>query len=103
MEVIHHLENMSAEQILRFMNTHWRDPDTVPADVARSAIQVRVADLLCNSIDGARKDFIPMLGDLRRSIDEFRKSNERTSRSIVLLTIVLAATAVVQVVLAILK
>ena len=103
MAVINDLEKKNAEELLKDLNNIMGDVGSLAFEIARSAIQVRVANLLCNSIDGARKEFIPMMGDLRRSIDDFRKSSEKASRAIILLTVVLAATAVVQVVLAVLK
>jgi hypothetical protein len=85
MEAIHNLEGMDALDVLNFMNTHWRDPDTIPADVARTAAQVKV------------------ITALTKSIEEFRRSSERASKAIICLTLVLAGTAVVQVILAFCK
>ena len=65
---------------------------------------IRQSNALNESIGRAREDFIKMTGesmrkidDLKSSIDDFRKSNERTSKVLIGLTIVLAFAAIVQV------
>jgi hypothetical protein len=114
-------EHKSPEQLIRDLETLQVAPDShIPAAIS-AQIQVKLVGKLCDTIDGAREnfsqqstaletsiagarqDFIKMTGesirkvdDLKNSIDDFRKSNERTSNALVRLTWVLVFAAGVQ-------
>jgi hypothetical protein len=86
-----------------------------------AAIQVRLIDKLCDAIDTASRDFViqsngfkeciegarnnfvtesgalrKSMGEIRSSLEEFRKSNEKSSNALTVATYVLACVALVQ-------
>lgn len=80
------VKGKTAERILEEMTN--LEPNARPEifEMHKSAIQVKIADQVFTTIDGARTDSIKMIGTLTRSIDQFRVSNERTSNAIIFLT-----------------
>jgi hypothetical protein len=80
------VKGKTAERILEEMTNLEAYAGTEVFEMQKSAIQVRIADQVCTTIDGARTEFIKMIGNLTRSIDQFRESNERSSNAIIFLT-----------------
>jgi hypothetical protein len=75
---IQDLEKMDVEEALKILNNIPDGPTSRPFETARTAVQVK------------------SISALMKSIDEFRKSNERTSNALVRLTWVLVFAACVQ-------
>ena len=96
MEIVRDLEKMSADDLLTHLNGLGRSPETGALETVKAALQVRIADQIFNTVQEARKDLINASGDLRKSIDSFRKSNEKTSNRLVYLSVAIAAAALVQ-------
>lgn len=105
---IANLKEKSPEEILEDMNNGkvGRPTDT-PFHVAHAAVELRIVDQLCDTISKTDE----MLADasiaikqctensvktLTDSIDDFRKSNERTSPALIALTAVIGFAALVQ-------
>jgi cobalamin-dependent methionine synthase I len=65
-------------------------------EALKAAIQVKTTDQVLHTIDEGRKDFINMIGVLRTSIDQFKKSSERTSKALIALTAVIGFATLVQ-------
>ena len=90
------------EEILFEMNEGKMGKTTdVPFHVAKSLIDTRIVNQICSTIDEAKKDSARIIDNLIGSIDNFRKSNERTSTRLVYLTYVIAFAAIVQAVYAV--
>lgn len=96
MALIQNLEKMTAKEVLSLINSFPHSPETGPLEAAKAAIQTKLTDQMCGTIDTAGKEFKEMTGDLKGSIDQFRKSNEKTSNRLVWLTGVIGFSALVQ-------
>lgn len=114
-------EHKSPEQLIKDLEDLRVSPEShIPAAIS-AHIQVKLVGKLCDTIDaarenfsqqstaletsiaGARQDFIKMTGesirkvdDLKTSIDDFRKSNEKTSKVLIALTAVIGLATLVQ-------
>ena len=114
-------EHKSPEQLIKDLEGLRVSPEShIPAAIS-AQIEVKLVSKLCDTIDaarenlsqqsialqtsiaGAREDFIKMTGesirkvdDLRNSIDNFRKSNEGTSKVLIALTAVIGFATLVQ-------
>jgi hypothetical protein len=75
---IDNLDKMDANGVLNHMNNVADGPNSRPFETMRTAIQVK------------------SISALMKSIDDFRKSNERTSRILIVLTAVLGFATCVQ-------
>jgi len=78
MAVITDLKKMTVEEVLELMNNVVGDVGSMAMEIAKSAVEAKAA------------------GALSRSIDEFRKSNEKTSNRLIWLTSVIGLSAIVQ-------
>jgi hypothetical protein len=105
---IRDLEKKSTEEILGDMNNgKMGRPTDVPFQVAKAAIEIKIVNQICGIISGTGESLFKTstvlkeaidksLETLKISIDDFRKSNERTSKALVVLTAVIGFAALVQ-------
>lgn len=85
MAIIDNLEDMTATELLKFMNTHAGfQPEGIQFTTARSAIQVRTIESLVKSID-----------QLRESNDESSGAMKRWTKVLAAATIVLAIATII--------
>jgi hypothetical protein len=78
------------------------EPETI-SGALKMAMEVRIWDQIFHTITETRKEFIDQTQALSESIDQFRKSTERTSKILNRFTMIIAAMAVLQVGLLIYK
>ncbi len=98
------IDGKTTEDILKEMaNLAGGDLRFPTFDAMKAFIQVGTVDKLCGIIGAAGGDFVKQsnalresVGHLKDSIDDFKKSNERTSKAIIWLTVVLAIAALIQ-------
>lgn len=98
------VKGKSSEKILEEMTNLEADVGSPVLEMQKAAIAVRIADQINDAIGKATEDFVRMTGelgrkadDLKGSIDQFRKSAERTSKALNWFTLVIAATGLLQV------
>lgn len=78
MAVITNLKDMNAEEVLELMNNVVGDVGSLALEIAKSAVEAKAA------------------GSLASSINEFRKSSEKTSKVLIALTAVIGFATLVQ-------
>ena len=81
----------SVEQLLEEMFKLAGEPATI-FEALKMATQVRIWDQMFDTITETRKEFIDQTKTLRESINQFRKSTERSSKALNWFTLVIAAT-----------
>ena len=87
----------SKEEILEEMEKLGEGGVDYPLfDAMTAATQVRIVDQLCGRIGAAGEDFLRTSTALKESIDKFKESNEKTSKVLIWLTVVLAGAGLVQ-------
>jgi len=106
MPIIEGIEKKNAEEVLKLMNDMPYSPETIRLEVAKTALQARIADQLHNAIANATEGFIRMTGELTRktnelksSFDVFRQSSERASKALNFFTAVIGGAAVLPLIL----
>ena len=69
MPIISGLEKMNVEEIFKLTNGMDYSPETGRLEAAKAALQVRIADQVCHTVNEGKKDFADVTGELRGSID----------------------------------
>jgi len=120
-EVVPNFKHKTVEEFLSYLNEGIHPPNSSQFQLSELAIHVKLVSKLCDTIDGAREnfsqqsaalqtsiagagqDFIKTTGESirkvdgpKKSIDDFRKSNEKTSKVLIALTAVVGFATLVQ-------
>ncbi len=105
---IRDLKEKPVENILEDMNNgKMGRPTDTPFQVANAAIEIKIVNQLCDAIKTTGSNLFKAstslkessensVETLRKSIDDFRKSNEQTSKVLIALTAVIGFATLVQ-------
>jgi len=123
-EVVPNFKNKSLQEFLLYLNEGIHPPDGAQFQLSKLAIEVKLigklsdiintasvdvlrqSGFLKETIEAARNNFITesgalrkSMGEIRSSLEEFRESNEKSSKALTVATYVLAGVASIQAVI----